>query len=128
MAGDCFSVAVHAVIEDETLYVAHGYVTSRSPGGTAPVGMRHWHAWAEDEMTVDHPALPVPFVSVLCIDRSNGLDVTLPRTTYYALGSIDSGQVRRYTAAEVADAIRRFGHYGPWDDEHPPGCPETAGP
>lgn len=97
--GDCASVAAHHVMEHPTGLVCHGYPRSRNPEHE---GLRFFHAWIET---------PAGFV----IDRSNGLNVYMPRDVYYAIGDIDDNVVSRYTRHEAAVMMMRYRHYGPWD-------------
>lgn len=120
--GDCFEVAGKAIVanrldgkpDDDTLKLVHGLVLCTLEGGTAKVGERHWHAWIEQELR--HPDWPEDAVAVICVDRSNGHDVQLPQSFYYATGHIDPEQVHRYTAQEAAVQMIETGHYGPWEE------------
>ena len=50
------------------------------------------------------------------VDRSNGRDVRLPQSVYYALGQIDHlGNVHKYSMEEMRRKILDSGHWGPWD-------------
>lgn len=101
--GDCAEVAATYVLDNPDGYVlAHGYPVGRGP---ANGGERYFHAWVE---TID---------GTLVIDRSNGLDVTMSRAAYYAIGRIVEDDVVRYRQNEVLDHILDDGHWGPWHDE-----------
>jgi hypothetical protein len=104
--GDCAEVAALLVIDYPTAQfpdylVCHGEPVGR---GEANGGAQYFHAWVES-----------PDGTVV-IDRSNGLDVTMPRAVYYAIGQIDETEVDRYTADEVRRLIVDTGHWGPWDE------------
>lgn len=92
--GDCYESAATAILDVRTdeARLVHGTVWHEASG-------RHGHAWVEFGDTV--------------LDRSNGNDVELPRSAYYALGRVED--VRRYTAREARLAMSRTGHYGPWE-------------
>jgi hypothetical protein len=101
--GDCFVVAANLMLDDARLTLVHGQPTGT--GGEA-AGLVYWHAWCE--------------LDGMVIDRSNGNDVTLPAVLYYAVGNIDPDACRYYSAYEALAEMHDYGHYGPWDDEHPP--------
>ena len=110
--GDCFMVAGKAVLEDHSLELVHGRVWANGEG-TAPEGY-HWHAWVERTDRVTFPHLGDRLVeSTVCIDRSNGHDLTLPQALYYKVGGVQG--VRRYSASGAHMMIERTGHWGPWD-------------
>jgi hypothetical protein len=129
--GDCFEVAARLVLDwppspaHEPLTLVHG-----RPIGTGPLnlGERYWHAWVEftEEATIPAHVVgaspPAPFVlsAAVVIDRSNGRDDRLPVEVYYAFGSIRPRDCRRYSRTDVMRQLIEFGHWGPWDDEHPP--------
>jgi hypothetical protein len=101
--GDCAEVAARLVIErlPRGFVLCHGRPVGRGPANS---GERYFHAWVEnDEGSV-------------VIDQSNGLDVTMPRDAYYAIGRIVEADVVRYTADEAAEMIVDTGHWGPWDN------------
>ena len=100
--GDCFEVAAKFMF-DATMYgtknlglrLVHGEVT----GQGAIDGVKFGHAWVEDGGTV--------------IDKSNGKDLRLPKSLYYALGDIS--KTIEYTYEEMRQKLLESGHYGPWD-------------
>ena len=96
--GDCFLVAARLVEEDESLVLCHGHPMRPD------TGVRFWHAWVETTEEIPH-----------CIEKSNGYDVTMPRSVYYDAGSIDPAEVARYDATEMRIQMLRHEHYGPWD-------------
>lgn len=105
--GDCSSVAV-AVAEElrgAGALVVHGYPVSRRPEHRGLM-RRYFHAWVE--------------IGDIVIDKSNGLDVTMRREHYYALGLIQEESVSRYTLQDAALNMIEFRHYGPWDGSEPP--------
>lgn len=110
MKGDCFSVAANAVTRDRELVLCHGRPIN------AATGERYWHAWVEQTQTVKHPDWPIAIDHVTCIDRSNGLDASLPQAWFYKLGQLESDDVRRYTAEQAITNLLDFGHYGPWPE------------
>jgi len=98
--GDCFVVALENMMRDKDLYLCHGIVT----GQGRLYGIRFSHAWNETQ-------------SGYVIDQSNGNDVCMPKSEYYALGNIDPSEVRYYDYEEMARNALEYGTYGPWDDE-----------
>lgn len=118
--GDCFPAALQFLLERELAgeplddyRVCHGTVV----GGPGP----HWHAWVEQTLPLPPAAFGVwtpeqqialmPAL-IVCIDRSNGNDATLPEAMYYKLGQVSN--VTRYTYIEAARLAVEHGHYGPW--------------
>ena len=97
--GDCFVVALENVMLDKDLYLCHGIVSGQGP----LTGIRFAHAWNETQ--TGH-----------VIDQSNGNDVCMPRDAYYALGQIDSDEVRYYNFDEMAMNVVEYETYGPWDE------------
>lgn len=97
--GDCFPAAVKTQrrLGSEAI-VAHGIATGRGP----LAGVRFVHAWVELG----------PFV----VDESNGQSFVMTIDEYYHLGCIQGDRVRRYTRAEVDQALVDHAQYGPWDD------------
>src|SRR5215204_529548 len=86
--GDCYQVAAELVLYDPAFrnaVVAHGEPILR------PTGERYGHAWVELDGQV--------------VDRSNGLDVMLPREVYYSWGHINEARVVRYAHDEVAQTL-----------------------
>lgn len=101
--GDCYEAAGKYMM-DECLFggceliLVHGEVA----GQGALEGISYGHAWVLDGNTV--------------VDRSNGRDVRLPQSVYYALGQIDHlDNVRKYSMEEMRRKILDSGHWGPWD-------------
>jgi hypothetical protein len=72
-------------------------------------GMRFDHAWVE----WCHEATATAFVA----DYSNGNEVILPVSYYYALGMIDPSKVHRYTREETLHMLLKHQHYGAWHDQ-----------
>jgi len=102
--GDCAQVAAEIVLDQpgDELLLAHGYPIGR---GELNGGERYFHAWVE---TADGTTV---------IDKSNGLDVTMPRSVYYTVGRIVDDEVIRYDTHDVRFHIVNTGHWGPWEDE-----------
>ena len=52
----------------------------------------------------------------MIVDTSNGRDLHLPKSLYYALGCIDEiGNIYEYTHLETLNNLVKFKHYGPWE-------------
>lgn len=101
--GDCAEVAATIVLDgpEGVLLLAHGWPVGRGPENN---GARYFHAWVEDRD------------GTYVIDRSNGLDVLMPRDAYYELGAIIPEHVTRYEREQVLDHILGDKHWGPWDE------------
>jgi len=107
--GDCFEAAGKFMMDEgivgrkKSLRLVHAEVT----GQGAIQGVRFGHAWVEDGDTV--------------IDKSNGRDVRMPKSIYYALGHVydDRGDsnMHVYTPQEFRKMVMRYSHWGPWDLE-----------
>jgi len=103
--GDCFLATINAIVKRHMDghsgdMLVHGLVWGR--GGAS--GHRFPHAWIENSEDV-------------CIDMSNGKNITMPCQIYHALGGIrkdQAGAYRRYTIEDVGKMIKRYGHAGPW--------------
>lgn len=108
--GDCFVVAATLVTHDADLELCHGSVWHPETGV-------HAHAWVEQTLTMKFPTAPDEFVDVqtiVCIDKSNGNDITMPRAVYYKFGRIEETAVKRYSTAEAIWHMCNSEHYGPW--------------
>lgn len=95
--GDCFIVAFRVGMSIPGALIVHGLPLGT--GGEAQ-GRRFWHAWVEDRGMV--------------IDRSNGHDIFLPASVYYAAGQID--RTWKYTHEQVREIIEQTeaATAGPW--------------
>ena len=81
-----------------SLSLVHGEVAGQGP----LEGVTFGHAWVLDGDTV--------------IDPSNGRDIRMPKTIYYALGAIDRiDNLHVYTPEQARERMLRYGHFGPWD-------------
>lgn len=107
--------------------VVHGLPVGHGPENE---GQRYWHAWIEvtrraripKDVRRAHPELlqlldeAGELETVVVVDRSNGLDVALPRQAYYALGALDEAHVWRFTPLEARRELYAREHWGPWVD------------
>jgi hypothetical protein len=99
--GDCYCAAARFLLDlgsSSNARLVHGEV--RGQGSLA--GFRFGHAWVE--------------INGWVIDVSNGRNLCMQRSQYYATGQIDPMQVRSYSCTEVILLTSRFGHYGPWEN------------
>ena len=107
--GDCGSTAYHVAhrfhLHGEDALIVHGVPVGQGPYNS---GLRFFHAWVETHN--DHP------LGGIAVDRSNGLDVEMPKVLYYQIGRMDEEHVRRYTLEEAEKHMADTGHFGPWDD------------
>jgi hypothetical protein len=107
--GDCYEAACGYMLDhrdDADLRLVHGEVSGQGP----LQGITFGHAWVEDGDWV--------------IDQSNGRDIRMPRSMYYAIGNIDAhNNIHRYTFAEMRERClgkvdcKNSGTYGPWELE-----------
>lgn len=111
----------------DVAHVVHGLPRGRGPGNA---GLRYWHAWVEvtrraripEDVRKAHPELlqlldeAGELETVIVLDKSNGLDVAMPRQAYYALGGLSEGDVWRFTVLEARHELREREHWGPWVD------------
>ena len=105
--GDCYEAAGRYMMDkcqfggDCTGWVlVHGEVMGQGDID----GITFGHAWVESNGMV--------------IDKSNGRDLQLPASLYYAVGKIDEiGNVVKYSWPDARDKILEFEHWGPWDLE-----------
>ena len=100
--GDCYEIAGKYIMDNITLNpflrLVHAEVAGKGPLD----GVRFGHAWVLDGDEV--------------IDKSNGLDVRMPKTLYYALGQIDYiNNIHEYSWDEARDLIVDSETWGPWD-------------
>jgi hypothetical protein len=131
--GDCFKIAANLALFDEDIECDEIHLVHGLPVGCGldNQGKRFWHAWIEITKYLHIPDnIPHEFSDqfadmfdadgdielVACIDRSNGLDVTLPKEVFYRQGSLDEDHVWRYTPDQTRENLLKFEHYGPWVD------------
>lgn len=121
--GNCFRAAVDVLMDMSTeerdrSWLVHGVATGQGEID----GVKFDHAWVEtaiplpDGLSDEQRALFEQHgLNINVIDRSNGLDVNMPRSLYYSVGRIDRSTVHRYTAEEMLKHMAETMHYGPWD-------------
>ena len=106
--GDCYEAAGKWFMDnamtgfgaptDPDLRLVHGEVVGRG----SLEGVSFGHAWIEDGDKV--------------IDPSNDRMVEMPRSLYYALGSIDHiDNTHRYDVNTFRRRVTTHRHWGPWD-------------
>lgn len=111
--GDCYEVAANTTlyglpvgtINEVEYALCHGTVAGRGP----LTGVRFDHAWVE--------WYHEPTATTLAADYSNGNEVIVSASCYYALGMIDPSKVQRYTRDETLHMLLKHQHYGPWHDQ-----------
>lgn len=84
-------------IQLSNLILCHGTVTRHQDQH------KHIHAWLETNF---------PEAINFCIDKSNGLNVTMLAEEYYKLGNISD--VVRYNRQETINNLLAYKTYGPW--------------
>lgn len=105
--GDCYEAAFKFIMDNcmfdpdaRSKYVlVHAEVMGQGP----LEGVSYGHAFViKDGTTV--------------IDRSNGRNIQMPVSVYYAIGRInDIGNEHRYTWSQIKEKALLDGTYGPWD-------------
>lgn len=118
--GDCFVVAFRLVVDSDEYRLCHGTVLRQEDG------LRHWHAWVEQEMEAtfllpDGGTIEAPLH--VAIDKANGNDVMLPVAVYYKFGRVDD--LTTYSRVEAMRLAVSHGHYGPWQDTQTDPRPEA---
>ena len=103
--GDCYAAAGQLALEFirgkfPKAELVHGVVLNSSD--YMPMG----HAWVE--------------VGNKVYDYSNGRKIVESKSNYYHMGAIKElmkkglGKQHRYKGLEVAEAVLKYGHWGPW--------------
>lgn len=109
--GDCYESAVkhmmdHYLLSGEGRKKDDMTLVQAEVTGQGPIsGMKYGHSWVERGDTV--------------YDKSNGRDIEIPKSIYYAIGKISENPKKhhRYTWDQVKKKIHENGHYGPWELE-----------
>lgn len=109
--GDCFEVAGKLMLAVPPSIQARGAVVDLCHGvpvmtGGEHVGLEYVHAWLE---------ITEPDGLVSCFDRSNGHRLLVSRSVYYAVGTIETERVVRYSLEETKKMLELHEHWGPWD-------------
>ena len=95
--GNCYEVAGRIAlnsIDNTTSFVCHGEVVGKGK----IKGIVHGHAWIEEGDMV--------------IDKSNGKNITMPKSLHYKIGQIKN--VKRYTFKEAREIMLEVCHFGDW--------------
>ena len=98
--GDCFSTANRLATANMDYDVVHALVY----GQGKLKGRRFGHAWCEKGNMV--------------IDKSNGNDIYMTRSAYYAIAGVrkkEPGAYVRYTSTQAMIKMIKNKHHGPWD-------------
>ena len=98
--GDCFVAAGRYILysKDDNEKLVHGVVE----GQDELYGILFTHAWVER--------------GNICIDKSNGKNLELPKNVYYALGKVREKYIKKYSKIETTKNLLKFEHWGPWDE------------
>lgn len=108
--GNCFETAGRTILknltelepkESDEYSLVHAFVRGKGP----LEGRRFVHAWIEWRGMV--------------VDKSNGNDVMMSDSKYYALGKVEPKEKGAYVKYDRRTAQRnmgKFGHYGPWSE------------
>jgi hypothetical protein len=111
MNGDCFVVALELAESvfaeararelDAVVSIVHGTPIGRGDENQA---RRYWHGWVELAVGTN----------VTVLDYSNGQELGIGASTYYAIGGLDEHHVWRYPMPEARSTALTAGTYGPW--------------
>ena len=109
--GDCFVANAKYILNNfvfgkekftyKDIFLCHGYVVGSKlyPSVKNKVFV---HAWVE--------------IGEIFLDFSNNNQIAMKRSTVYESGRILLNTIIRYTPKKVAEFIKKYEHYGPWDD------------
>ncbi len=107
--GDCF-----VANGNEFLTLSDDHILVQGIVKNSIDGLPMTHCWIE-RIIVGNPGTKAEFKYEVCIDKSNGNDVELPKQLYYMLGNIKEENVRRYTKDEYQSKLLETNNWGPWD-------------
>ena len=142
--GDCYQEALdlsrtltrrYSDEKETKVSVVHGI--PQGTGGDA-AGLRYGHAWVEVDRTatemlrlkeqlreaksdaerakIEETMELLRLVGdVVVYDYSNGNKYEIPKFLYYAMGSIDESDARKYSSEDAMRKSLDNEHYGPWD-------------
>jgi len=99
--GDCYEVHVNYLLNLRYPFgfkLCHGVALVEGP----IKGIKHNHCWIE---------LPD-----MVVDISNGQSIFTTKERYYEKGNIDQNSIKRYTLTQMKQKIKKYKHYGPWED------------
>jgi hypothetical protein len=100
--GDCYEAAFHWVLALDEGAIKHASLCHGMVHGQGPLeGKKFGHAWGE--------------MGNFVFDHSNGKQLTMRKTVYYAAGKIDEAEVFCYPGHKSLGKAARAKHYGPWD-------------
>jgi len=103
-SGNCYETAGNYMVErcalgrSCKLTLVHAEVTGQGPLD----GLKYGHAFILDGDIV--------------IDKSNGLNIEMPKQVYYLIGGIGAN-VYEYSFEDFRQKIMEYKHWGPWDLE-----------
>lgn len=106
--GDCYQANGRYLTDKMNTSDENKYVLCH---GTPLLGRDHkpyGHAWIEKGNMV--------------IDKSNGKDIKIDKSLYYAIGNIPAKgykKIYKYTPTEAAIKMLKHKHWGPWDYNPP---------
>lgn len=111
--GNCYEANAKYLLYEVKPSQAHRYKVCHGIAINRDDGKPYGHCWLEWKNGDANDFLKLRFV----IDKSNGLDITMPLELYYALGGIE--KVYEYTVEEVREKLMEFEHWGAWDYDPP---------
>lgn len=100
--GDCYHANGRYFMDnynsDSNAILVHGEVSGQGNLKDITFG----HCWIED--------------GDICIDKSNGRNITLPKMIYRSIGNVDwINNYHEYSYSEFLHKITSTKHWGPWD-------------
>jgi len=106
---NCYERAAnHVMYNLDTHTLAHAMVSGQGP----LKGKRHGHAFT----LYNHPETGDEMVHDPNPKFNDGEGIDIDARAYYALGSINPDEVKRYTGEEMGKNLVDNEHWGPWDD------------
>ena len=111
--GDCYIANGQEFMEivndnADNVKLVHGVVKNSLDG------LEMGHCWIE-KTVVGNLGGKYEFTYVVCIDKSNGNNIELPKEVYYFYGKIDENKVVKYNKEEYYSKLLETQNWGPWD-------------
>lgn len=116
--GDCYDAAAKYIMSLSNLYMGPRGRAEGDVGAAEGLILVHAEVMGQGplEGTTFGHGFVVDTELDFVIDKSNGRDIKLPRSLYYAIGQIEEiGNYYEYTPQEMVENMIKFKHYGPWD-------------
>lgn len=116
--GDCYEAAGKYILGLSHLHMGIGGEAAGDAAAAQGLILVHAEVMGQGplEGTTFGHGFVVDTETDMVIDKSNGRDIKLPRSLYYAIGQIEEiGNYYEYTPQEMMENMIKYKHYGPWD-------------